>query len=241
VSLLKTTTSLLHISHNKLTILENLPPSLVEIRCENNEIERMNLYGLTKLRILYISNNRITLIENLPTEIVDFHMENTPTIEFRNSPQIPGVKSNYDEKARKMQEYKDALQEYFRIKQKYEASEHSLKRKVYKRAPTKRMARHAIQTVRMPCIKCKRKVGSKFTTTAEKYTAQCGDSQDPCSLNIQIHRGEIANYEYFLKSFQDSTMLFHEAIIRQKLDALFSYIDEDESLKLYKPSWKLTI
>lgn len=225
---------LLHVSHNKITVIENLPPSLVEIRCENNELERMNLSGLTKLRTLHISNNRITLIENLPTEIVDFRMENTPTIEFRNAQHIPGAINDRDEKIRKKQAYNDALHEYYRIKRKYQADNHALKRKVYERAPTKRMARHAMNTVQMPCIKCKRKVGTSFSTTADKHVALCGDSQNPCPLNIQIYRGEFVNYEYYLKSFQESSQSLHEAIIRQKLDALFSYIDEDESLKIYK-------
>lgn len=225
---------LLHVSHNKITVIENLPPSLVEIRCENNELERMNLYGLTKLRTLHISNNKITLIENLPAEVVDFRMENTPTIEFRNAEHIPGASNDHDEKIRKKQAYNDALHEYYRIKRKYQADEHVLKRKVYERAPTKRMARYAMNTVQMPCIKCKRKVGTSFKTTADKHVALCGDSQNPCPLNIQIYRGNFANYEYYLKSFKESSQSLHEAIIRQKLDALFSYIDEDESLKIYK-------
>ena len=225
---------LLHISHNKLTVIENLPPSLVEIRCENNELERMNLYGLVNLKTLYISNNRITLVENLPTEIVDFRMENTPTIEFRNVEHIPGTNQDAEEKKRKNQAYNDALQEYYRIKNKYEKDEHTLKRKVYERAPTKQMARHAVKTVQMPCIKCKRKVGTIFSTTANKHMALCGDSQNPCPLNIQIFRGLVVNYEDYLNSFKESSQTLHEAIIRQKLDALFSYIDEDESLKIYK-------
>lgn len=224
----------LHISHNKLTGIENLPPSLVDFRCENNEIERLDLFGLKNLRTLHVSNNKITIIENLPSELVDFHMENTPTIEFRNTENIPGGHSDeHSEKMRKKQSYTDALQEYFRIRHKYETDKRAMKRKAYERATTKRMARQAVNTVIPPCIKCKRKVGTIFQTTEDKYIALCGDSNSPCTLNIQLYRGHYNHYESWLTSFKTSTDSFYRESMRQKYDALFSYIDPEESRKLY--------
>jgi hypothetical protein len=226
--------TLLYISHNKISTIENLPKSIVDLRCENNVIERLDLNGLNKLRTLHISNNKITVIENLPTEIIDFQMENTPTIEFRNTERIPGNKTAAADMLQRRQTYKDALNEYFRIKNKYETDELSLKRKLYNRAPTQRMARQSINAIKMPCIKCKRKVGTVFKRVDSKYIALCGDTKNPCQLNIQIYQGESIHYEPWLYSFKESAETFHEAIIQQKLDTLFNYIGEEESLQLFK-------
>ena len=229
-----TNLTLLYISHNKLSTIENLPKSIVDLRCENNEIERLDLSGVKNLRTLHISNNKITVIENLPTEIVDFQMENTPTIEFRNVERLPGNTAEAELKLRRKQSYVDALNDYFRIKNKYETDERSMKRKVYNRAPTSRMARQAINAVRMPCVKCKRKVGTVFKQLDNKYIALCGDTQNPCQLNIQIYKGESIHYEPWMYSFKESSEAFHEAIIQQKLDTLFNYIGEEESLQIFK-------
>lgn len=228
----------LHISHNRLSVIENLPETIVELLCDHNNLERIDLQGASNLKTLNISNNKITLVENMPSDIVNFNMENTPTIEFRNTDTdvlnetVRGQETSAD--VRKRQTYIEALDEYFRIKNKYEKDLLSAKRKVFNKAPTKKMAKYALGTVRIPCVKCKRKVGTLFQLKDNKYTALCGDSENPCTLNIQLFRGDISHYEQWLASFKESSHATKEAIIRQKLDSIFSYISDEESVRLFK-------
>lgn len=240
---------ILNISDNQIHELENLPSSLVELRCDNNRLERLDLQDLVNLQVLHISNNSITLIENLPEGIADFQMENTPDIEFRNSAEDPAVyikqtalaNADGDAKVIKQRDYMEALNEYFRIKQRYEEHTNKAKKKIYKSkgGASKKVAKQAAAAFRPKCIKCKRDVGTLFTLKNNRYSAICGDAQNPCKLDIQLFAGNILNLENILDIYRESTEEAKDLIIRQKLDTLFSYVQEEESIKLFKKELEL--
>ena len=164
----------LNLSHNKLTQLENLPPNLEELLCDFNQLQQLNLEGLTKLKTLNISNNKITLIENIDT-ITNLIYDNNPSINFRNSDvgHIVGDDNNENEDNTN---YKDALNQYFRMKNEYETKIHEKRKKIYDKEPNKKIAKRLIQQYTPECIKCKRKVGTIFTRDENIYKAICGDT-----------------------------------------------------------------
>jgi hypothetical protein len=221
------------INDNKLTSIENISPTIKELNCSNNNLSFLNLSGVIKLEKLIVSNNPITVIENLPEGIIDFQMENTPSIEFRNSNAATIIENN--ELKEKQKNVKDALNEYFKLKNKYESVIHEMKKKIFEKADTKRQAKRDVLTIKPPCIKCKRPVGSIFSKKNGRYNAICGDSIKPCGLNIQIYVGESnMNFNYILEIFREDNEELKENIIRQKLDTLFNYTTEQESIKLFK-------
>ena len=86
-----------------------------------------------------------------------------------------------------------------------------------------------------PCIKCKRDVGSIFKKVDNKYIAICGDSKEPCGLDIKIYDGDSEGsfmnvFSNIDKQFEDSKL----KIITHKLDTVFNYIDENASTEVYK-------
>lgn len=240
---------ILNVTDNQIRELENLPSSLVELRCDNNRLERLDLHDLVNLQVLHISNNGITLIENLPEGIADFQMENTPDIEFRNSATDPAIvikktaeaNVNIEAKVLKQRDYVESLHEYFRIKQRYEKDANKVKKRLYKSmaGASKKAAKQAAAAFRPKCIKCKRDVGTLFTLKNNRYSAICGDAQNPCKLDIQIFAGIIFNLENILDIYRESTEEAKDLIIRQKLDTLFSYVQEEESIKLFKKELEL--
>jgi hypothetical protein len=218
---------------NKLTTIENIPPNIKELNCSNNNLSSLNLSGVVKPEKLVVSNNPITVIENLPEGIVDFQMENTPSIEFRNSSAAAIVENN--EPNEKQKNVQDALNEYFKLKSTYETTIYNMKKKVFEKADTKRQAKREVLTIKPPCIKCKRPVGSVFSRKNGRYNAICGDSVKPCGLDIQIFVGESnMQLNYILDIFREDNEELKEKIIRQKLDTLFNYTTEQESIKLFK-------
>jgi len=224
----------LNIAYNKFTKIDGLPKKLVEFICDNNKLEYLNLHDLTELKVLNVSNNPITLIENLPSGVVDFKMENTPSIEFRNST-LPSFdeKEDTDEKSNK--NYIDALNEYFKLKQEYETKKRDMIKKAFKKEPSRKLGRLAALSVKPQCINCKRPVGTIFSRTeSDKYTAICGDTGNPCNLNIKIYNGKTINLPYILKIYQEEIEDIKDTIIRQKLDTLFSYVTEEKSVTLFK-------
>ena len=227
----------LNISFNQFTDIEDLPLSLLELYCQNNLLTYLNLEGLVQLKTLNVSNNKITVIENLPEAVVTLLVDNNPSIEFRNTPSVPKPSEQGTEQGteheRKL-EYQDALNEYFKLKQKYDEKTYKMKKAAYERAKTKKEKREAVLSVKPQCVKCGRGVGTIFAKKNNRFTAICGDTKNPCRLDIQIFTGEYTPIQYLLYEMKDEIEDFKEAIIRQKLDTLFNYVNETESVERFK-------
>lgn len=227
----------LNVSHNKLTQLENLPTHLEELLCDFNNLSQLNLQDLTKLKTINISNNNITLIENLDTKT---HLinEHNPSITFRNSvvEQVGGVNENEVNT-----NYKDALNLYFRMKNEYETKIHNKKKQIYDKEPNKKIAKRLIQQYTPECIKCKRKVGTIFTKDENVYKAICGDTRNPCNLNIELFAGFLLHFKDMFDLTKDDFEKTREIIDMEKLNNLFDYDSSEDKVDLYKKTLELYI
>ena len=87
--------------------------------------------------------------------------------------------------------------------------------------------------VKMPCIYCKRNVGTIFSNTNKHYKAMCGDKINPCELKIDIYAGDYFNVLELMTAFEDHLKELREDIINMKLDSIFEYVSNDVSIKLY--------
>ena len=237
----------LNISHNRIKKLINIPTTLTELLINDNQFGSLDLKYLINLKTLHISNNPITLIENLPEGIVDFTMENTSNIEFRNS-DLGSLATEEEQQSKKEKEeegkqqltYEEALSEFFRLKNEYETKLRKMKRDAYRKAPTKKMGRELVLSVKPQCIHCKRPVGTLFSDRIDnKYTILCGDKENPCKLNVQIFNGGSEHVLDTLVLFDEELQTIKEKIIRQKLDTIFNYVSEDKSVEMFKKELEL--
>jgi len=227
------------INDNKLTNIENIPSTIKELNCSNNNLSFLNLNGVIGLEKLVISNNPITVIENLPEGIVDFQMENTPSIEFRNSSAANILEQNYNDEDGQNQKNKknvsEALDEYFKLKNTYEKGILETKRKTFEKIKSKRIAKKEVLKIKPSCINCKRPVGTIFSKKNGRHKAICGDVTKPCKLDIEIFVGDSnMRLSYLLELFQEDSEELKDKIIRQKLNALFNYTSEEQSIRLFK-------
>ena len=227
----------LNVSHNKLTQLENLPPNLEELLCDFNQLHQLNLEGLTKLKTLNISNNKITLIENLDTT-TNLIYDNNPSISFRNS-EIDHTEGGENDNSGDNTNYKDALNQYFRMKNEYETKIHNKKKQIYDKEPNKKIAKRLIQQYTPECIKCKRKVGTIFTKDENVYKAICGDTQNPCNLNVEIFTGFLLDFKNAFDMTKDDFEKTREIIDMEKLNDLFDYVSSEDNVNLYKKTLEL--
>lgn len=223
-----------NISHNKIKTLENLPKNIKELVCDFNQIEFLNLTNVTNLIKLHASNNSITLIENLPDSVSDLQVENNPSITYRNT-NIDAItnRTSVDTDEEQERNYIDAINEYFKLKNKYETDLMDAKRKVYKKEPNKKRAKLLTLAIKPKCIKCKRPVGTIFSKNESRYEAICGDIYNPCSLNIQIYSGHSVDFKQNFSWVKEDFDTIKNKIIRQKLDTLFNYISEEQSVASY--------
>ena len=93
------------------------------------------------------------------------------------------------------------------------------------------MAKNAVKKVKPPCIKCKRLVGTIFQKKNNTYTAICGDDTQPCKLNIKLYCGNYLHFDEGIDLFQNSLEDIKTNIIKQKMDNIFGYTD-DETAKI---------
>jgi hypothetical protein len=70
--------------------------------------------------------------------------------------------------------------------------------------------------------------------TKQKLMAICGDKQNPCILNIEIFKGFMINIKDILELYKEDIEYLKDNIIQQKLDTLFNYTNESQSVALFK-------
>jgi hypothetical protein len=232
----------LNIINNHVNKIENMPPSLEELYCDNNDFKILDLQTVQQLRVLHISNNKAVIIENLPPSLVDFKSENNPMVELEYSNGADSSESEDESKPTKKKHttvqrvnYIEALYEYFKLKSAYEERLKQQKKTAYAKGDGKRkVAKRLVSEVKAKCINCSRPVGTIFTSDNARYTAICGDKKNPCNLKIILFNAITKTNEYWLNYDRELLDDSKEEIIEQKMDTLFDYMSEEESVKQFK-------
>ena len=103
------------------------------------------------------------------------------------------------------------------------------------------MAKRLIQQYTPECIKCKRKVGTIFTKDENLYKAICGDTRNPCNLNIELFTGLALGFNTMFDITQQDFEETREIIDIEKLNDLFDYVSSEDNVELYKKSLELYI
>jgi hypothetical protein len=147
-----------------------------------------------------------------------------------------------DIEKRAIPDVKEALNEYFKLKLKYETQNMANKKKIMNN-PTlsNREKRSEYLKLKPKCINCKRPGGSRFRTTYFKetdkldayreYSAMCGIIADPCNLNIKIQIGKVDLLPNLLNQIQKEIKDIKNEVIDDKNKLLFGYTTAEEVLK----------
>jgi hypothetical protein len=220
---------------NELTEIFNIPETLTSLLCSRNKLRKINLKQAKQLKILHISNNPSVIIENVPENMTNFEKDETADI-IKDDDAENENKDKTKQKMKKI-EYKTALNQFFKIKSKYEKELKKKKEKLREKHPNIKTYKKALINLKNKCIKCQRLVGTIFSLKNNTYGAVCGDATKPCELNISLYKGDYVNIENALYEFISPTDEINEMkdkIIIQKMDTLFNYISEGKSIELFK-------
>jgi Leucine-rich repeat (LRR) protein len=225
---------------NRLKIVGRLPESLEELYLDNNRIKKLDLDQLAKLRVLHCRNNRTMRIENIPASIVDIQVEDgNPHIllDYAFLPNTAASEENERLKGTET-EFVESMHEYFVLKTKYETSAASARYVARKAALSRgigpKKAAKIAKYLRPKCANCKRPVGTVFKIKEDRFLAYCGDTKEPCPLRIEIFKGQFESDDSFAEYTAKSLMETKEQIIRQKMDVLFNYSSEEDTVKKFK-------
>jgi hypothetical protein len=180
-------------------------------------------------------------IENIPSSIVDLQVEDgNPNVLLDYAFLPNNIDGEENDRVKGTEaEFVESMHDYFKLKAKYE------KKEIYARYEARynavmvrklgdKQGRKLARSVRPKCVNCKRPVGTVFKTKDDRLIAHCGDMRDPCPLSIQIFKGRFESDDLFANYTAKSLMETKEKIIRQKMDVLFNYSTEEETVKKFK-------
>ena len=128
----------------------------------------------------------------------------------------------------------EAIEAYYKLKGTYEAKRNRLKQRILKSDDSRAEKRLRFEALSIPCVGCKRKVGSIFYTMGRNLIARCGDDVAPCNLNIDIDRGEYRYSPHLLETIQHDLEVAKMDIIKAKLGLLFGFIDENTMIETFE-------
>lgn len=139
---------------------------------------------------------------------------------------------------------KDAINEYFKLKSKFE-NELSVNKKKIMNNPnlSKREKRSEFLKLMPKCVNCKKpsKMGTIFSVVYNpdtdsvgayrRFTVTCGNLVDPCNLDIDIHLGESEPLEKLIHKIREEIKLYKNKIIDDKNRLLFGLITTETALE----------
>lgn len=124
----------------------------------------------------------------------------------------------------------NAINDYYKLKQKYEKQQKDYIKKIRKNEDlTVSEKRRLYKSFQSKCINCKNSGGSIFSNKDRVIKAVCGNTTDPCKLNIELNLGNYANIVNLDEDYTDKVDSIKRKIIMTKLDFLFGYITDEST------------
>jgi hypothetical protein len=159
------------------------------------------------------------------------------TMSPNKSPIISADESNVD-----ATEIRDALNDFYKLKAKYETTFYDkfLRPIILSKTKSKREKRVDYSKLPKPeCVNCKRNVGSIFTIKYIKddykrlFTAKCGDISDPCPFNITIEIADKQQLDVESVIINKELNDIKTDIVKGKNDMMFGYIEQNKAVSRF--------
>ena len=130
-----------------------------------------------------------------------------------------------------MTTYLDEVNNYFKLKESYNDKLNQEKQKIINNKDlTAKEKRQKFHQYKKKCINCKQLGGTIFTQKDNIFKAYCGNTAKPCNLNISINREQKILIDEKLIEYIKTINSIKKQIILTKLDYVFNYTSEDESI-----------
>lgn len=136
-------------------------------------------------------------------------------------------------KSDKLTRFTDGLDEYYRLKSKYESNIQKDISDIRKKNISKREKASEYKQLVKKCVNCKQAGGTIFglqnidDTDRRLLTAKCGNKDTPCSLNIIIYAANYLRIDEYYEELKKTTNEAKNKIICYKNDILFGYKNVD--------------
>jgi len=214
----------LNVSNNICTAIENIPESLKYFFTDNNKLTSLNLNNVYLNRLSCTGNKMLKKITGT---------QHAGSITKDNETQITGQSTMVDGTSANVQE---AVNEYYTLKSLYETELHQSLKTAYTKYSSNKKRTNEMQMIKAnaKCINCKKNGGTKFWKDTQGHLrAICGNSMQPCSLNIDI-LASLNEIQININKTQTRISETKQEIVKLKMDTIFGYVSEAESVKEFE-------
>jgi hypothetical protein len=136
----------------------------------------------------------------------------------------------------------EALNEFYKLKSKYESDFNKDKQKIIKdKNLSWKEKKQEFKQLKPKCINCKRPVGTIFSVKhlgkenedSRELKAICGSLSEPCNLNITINPGVTYNIMNHIKELEKDNEDYKNEIIEYKNKLLFGYTTTEAAIEKF--------
>ena len=133
----------------------------------------------------------------------------------------------------------NAINDYYSLKQQYDINFQRRRKNIQRnKTLSKAQKRRKFLELRNNCINCGKEGETIFTNKNGVLKAICGNSSNKCSLNIEINSGKVEKINKLYGELSEYRQQMRSSIIRDKLDLLFGYTEEEEAIGRFNESRK---
>ena len=234
-------------NNNKIQNLFYFHENIQTLQLNSNNLAILDFKKATGLKEIHLMNNPIYKLYNLP-ENVELKSSNSniiiekldvSSLETTNESDNETEEEINKEETNKELNYLESIDEFFKLKNKYEKDYKKTLRDIYLKykyvsRKSKSFIQNQLSSIKPKCIKCGRPVGTIFSIKENRFSAVCGDRVKPCRLHIDIFRGFTRLVDSNLYFFKKTIVETESDIISEKMENILNYTADEESLKTAK-------
>lgn len=225
----------LFLKNNQIGKIENLPESLQTLHIDNNYVDELDLRNAPNCTNVNCQNNPKLqkIIGGKQISDPGFILKKDAHTQFSFGGGSPKRRTSPKENVL-YTDLKEALNEYYALKNKYEESKKDVIKKIMKteNISEKTKIKNARNAV-FKCINCGKAGGSIFIKENNHLKASCGNTQNPCNLNISI-LSSLSFSDNDIRISQQETETAKQNIIKTKMNALFGYLTDKKSVEVFE-------
>jgi Leucine-rich repeat (LRR) protein len=215
----------LYLNNNKINDIQNIPPSLKVLYISGNELRNLDLHGANSCTTVNCLNNMML------EQIISGKQFSDPYFKLEKDPHTRIIMMNGG--AKSSIDVKSAVENYYKLKKQYEDNKTKLIEKIKSKDISKQKKIKEIRNAQFKCVNCGKEGGTIFKKDDNYLKAMCGNKTDPCKLNIKI-LSSMSLSENDIRETQAEVNAAKQNIIKLKMDTLFGYITEEESIKNFE-------
>ena len=228
----------LYLNNNKIHDILNFPSSLQILNIDRNNLSELDMHGGESCTsVSCLDNPQLNKIYNAPVSKHYFELNK----DSHTQVMLHGGAPKREAKENVMySDVKEAVNEYYALKNRYTEDQKTVINKIMnKKSMSRKDKVREVRNAVFRCVNCKREGGTKFWKDSNyNLKAICGNVQNPCNLNIEI-LASLTVSEREINSEKESIEEAKQKIIQLKLNTLFGYITEEESVKKFNENSKI--